>query len=155
MCHSHSLISASYSISRPSVKSGLERTLLPRGHQVWLNARPLAPHTSPLPGTVCILHFFFFFFNSSYSANETLGTISNENPGIHEAWVGPVNVLSQKVCSQRHCGQRRSPGPESWSREGRPCVRVTSADRAGMHRCGELRGPGPGGRAAVPSQRVF
>lgn len=31
--------------------------------------------------------FLFFFFNSSYSEKETLETISNEDPGIHEAWV--------------------------------------------------------------------
>lgn len=30
--------------------------------------------------------FLFFFFNSSYSEKETLETISNEDPGIHEAW---------------------------------------------------------------------
>lgn len=32
-------------------------------------------------------------------------------------------------------------GREFWSGEGRPCLGMTSPDRAGMHRCREPRGP--------------
>lgn len=55
------------------------------------------PHTTPLAAAAHILlSLSLSFFYSSYSEKDTLGTISNENPGIHEAWVRHVNGLQSE-----------------------------------------------------------
>lgn len=105
-----------------------------------LDSAPLCPLTAPLPSWQPLLTFYSFF-NSSYSEKETLGTISNENPGIHEAWVRHVNAFQLENLFSKALRGTAFPGLESWSREQRPCPGLTSPDGAGMHRCRGLRGP--------------
>lgn len=51
-------------------------------HHPLLNPSP--PHPTHLSSTDTA--HILLFKNSSYSGKETLGTITNEDPGIHEAW---------------------------------------------------------------------
>lgn len=71
---------------------------------------PLSPHTSPGGHCPHLAAFFFFFFNSSYSEKETLGTISNENPGIHEARGEACECSVVRKSSPRDTARNDFPG---------------------------------------------
>lgn len=123
------------------MKSGLQSTQsCLTDNQVLLSSSSLYPHTSPPAATACILHFFFF--NSSYSEKETLGTLSNENPGIHESWVRHVNGL-----------QSENPLPKTLWATAFSGLRILAGRRVSLcgydisrqgwnAQMGELRGPG-------------
>lgn len=74
-------------------------------HRAFLNSSSLPAHLPPRPRPT-----FCCFFNSSYSEKETLGTISNENPGIHEARGEAWECSAVRTSSPRDTAVNSFPG---------------------------------------------